>query len=256
MGLPLDDEGNLIAFCFSTESPRGSHNVDSLALHSILRLMSKLVSFISKAHLPSADHMPTPPAPSNDVKRLAWERLNQDFDAWSALLPPSYTADVVTQINTVTHATSYASEIFATEQWFANDACAVGHMYYHTAKIILLTRKPILSDEETTTDWLLVYRSMHRQMAGHAREIISVALGSANDAVRMHMLQPLYVAGRCLSREGDQGALVKLLKDLENDLGIATSYRVTALYEEWGTCSLHSASGLDAELSDLSSNET
>jgi hypothetical protein len=69
------------------------------------------------------------------------------------------------------------------------------------------------------------------------------------------MVQALYVAGRCLTKEPDQRALVRMLRSIEADLGIATGYRVKALVEEWGLSSLHGVSELDYELSDLSSNE-
>lgn len=67
------------------------------------------------------------------------------------------------------------------------------------------------------------------------------------------MVQPLYIAGRCLCQERDQRIAVSLLRDIENDLGLASNYRVKALLDEWGVPQMLERSELDAELSDLSS---
>jgi len=48
------------------------------------------------------------------------------------------------------------------------------------------------------------------------------------------MLQPLYVVGRRLTKEAEQKKLVEMLEGVENDLVIATGYRVKALIEEMG----------------------
>jgi hypothetical protein len=109
-----------------------------------------------------------------------------------------------------------------------------------------------LSLNPTRPDWLRTYRLLCAEMAEHARVILSIAMGRPSQAIMAHMLQPLYIAGRCLWQENEQRAVVSLLQQIEKDLGLATNYRIKALLKEWGTSGSTGYSELDAELSDLS----
>ena len=51
---------------------------------------------------------------------------------------------------------------------------------------------------------------------------------------RIYAVQPLWVAGRCLSHHRERKAILDLLKSIEDDLGWPTYYRVEQLEKEWG----------------------
>jgi hypothetical protein len=65
-------------------------------------------------------------------------------------------------------------------------------------------------------------------------EIIAIVHGMPNPAVQKHMVQPLYIAGRCLSTSSDRQIVIRLLKQIEENLGLFTEYRIKDLSEEWG----------------------
>lgn len=55
-----------------------------------------------------------------------------------------------------------------------------------------------------------------------------------DSSVRIHSLQPLFVSGQCLTDAKERRLIVRLLRDVESDLGWATGYRVKQLLKEWG----------------------
>lgn len=52
--------------------------------------------------------------------------------------------------------------------------------------------------------------------------------------MRIHALQPLYVAGQCLTGEGERRVVLDLLRGVERETGWCTEYRVRGLKGEWG----------------------
>lgn len=257
MGLPLDNSGRFNQNCMATNSTTEHSDEDEIALRAILRLMCKLVNHIvstarADASLQNAAIIRSD---ADSTAISAWTDLKNEFDDWLSALPRSFQPDIVRRraISNEGHPTS---EVFANEVWFANSQCSVGLMYYHMAMILLFVHQPSLLVTHGTSDWLHTYRSFRKELLKHVGALLAIALGAPDDAVRMHMLQPLYVAGRCMTREADQRRLVEMLESIENDVGVATGYHVKALIEEWGTCEecpLRRNSGLDHELSDLSS---
>jgi hypothetical protein len=258
MGLPLDNSGRFNKNYMITDATKEHLDEDEIALRAILRLMCKLVNYV--ALTPKAVDSPqssaTVRSDANVKEIAAWTDLKHEFEDWLSALPYSFQPDIVRR--RVTSDDGPTSEIFANEVWLANSKCAVGLMYYRMAMILLLIHQPSTLFTHGTSDWLRTYRLFQKDLLKHVGELLAIVLGSPEDAVRMHMLQPLYVAGRCMTKEADQRMLIEILESIENDLGIATGYRVKALIEEWGTCeecSLHRNSELDRELSDLSSTD-
>jgi hypothetical protein len=52
-------------------------------------------------------------------------------------------------------------------------------------------------------------------------------------AVRIHMLQPLYLVGLCLAHREERQTILGLLRGIEAELGWVTSYRVEQLQADW-----------------------
>jgi hypothetical protein len=202
------------------------------ALRNILRLWSKIMGVMS-----SSDHT---------VDRDAMQALEADLEAWATTFHPK--PDIVNHGPDPKSETGYTETI-----WFADDTCSMACLYFRMSNIILLMHAPnALNSNATGSDWLRTYRLLCSQMAEHARVILSIALGRPSQAVMAHMLQPLYIAGRCLWQENEQRTVVTLLQQIEKDLGLASNYRIKALLKEWGTSGSTGYSELDAELSDLS----
>jgi hypothetical protein len=74
---------------------------------------------------------------------------------------------------------------------------------------------------------------MKEMLNHHAVEICAIALSRPDEAARVHMLQPLYMAGRCLTDIADRRTVVMLIDSIEDELGWHAKYRVEALLEEW-----------------------
>ncbi|KIM95124.1 hypothetical protein OIDMADRAFT_45534 [Oidiodendron maius Zn] len=64
-------------------------------------------------------------------------------------------------------------------------------------------------------------------------QICGIALGRPEGSVRIQQVQPLFVAGQCLTDKKERNAVLILLRGIEADLGWATDYRVKQLLREW-----------------------
>lgn len=82
------------------------------------------------------------------------------------------------------------------------------------------------------------------QSRDHAKEIVAIANGRADEGTRIHSVQPLWTAGLVLGRNEDSGPLsgqcqawrrtvVGLLRGIEYDMGWAAEYRVQSLLDLW-----------------------
>jgi hypothetical protein len=130
------------------------------------------------------------------------------------------------------------------EQWYSGDRYAVASAFYHMTSIILTVQRPIesfrnLGQSNVRTnpapfDLLRAMSTVQQALAKHAKEIIPIALAAPRDAVRVRLIQPLYIAGRSFSQKPAQRMLLRLLGDIESDLGVFTRYRINDLLGEWG----------------------
>jgi hypothetical protein len=241
MGLPLDESGHVVIKHGLAHFPGTMADVSRKAFEGILRLASKVVNTISSTAHRSTDC---------NCHADSWTNVHEEVDLWVNALPPSFQPDTLLHDCNA----SPVADLSLSNIWFANDTCALAVLYYHMAKILLLLHKPTAA-VETPLDWLRSYRALQPKLVRHSKELLTIALGTSDDVVRMHLVQPIYVASRCLDLEDDQRTSIKMLESLETDLGIATGYRIQALIREWDNPSLRHTSELDFELSDLSSAE-
>ena len=223
------------------EGTAATADTGSRALRSIMRLLSKIID----AKFDSSNRPGTSIAHDEGDSPNDWPALESDLTAWYTMYQTSMLPDIVRR-------STPESGIY--ECWFADETCAIASIYYHVCRLLLLMHDPsAIKPTAQQCDWLQVYRALCGSMAVHAREILAVALGRPSSVVQSRLVQPLYIAGRCLWREPEQRRLVATLRGIENDLGLATNYRIKALLQEWGTPELLQRSELDRELSDLSS---
>lgn len=111
------------------------------------------------------------------------------------------------------------------------------------SQILLLIHKPEglaaapvsrPSASEGPFDALMRFNQMKRVLQYHAAEICAIALSRLEAAAKIHMLQPVYLAGRCLHTKADRAIVLKLLESIEIELGWSSRYRVDDLLREWG----------------------
>jgi hypothetical protein len=86
----------------------------------------------------------------------------------------------------------------------------------------------------TSNDALAEFQHLSAVLQYHAVEICAIAMSRLEEAARIHMLQPLYLAGRCLTDMADRRIVVTLIENIEDELGWHAKYRVESLLVEWG----------------------
>lgn len=209
MGLPLDSSGHLVQ-----DSIEVIHQ-ETTSFKALLRLLCKI-------------------APQSFKDATQWAHIDMEFTDWYNTLPTEYFASVSQTLPPTQNETKYPHP----ETWFGSDTCAIGMAFYHMARILLLVNQPqeaFLAMQPHKNDLLGSYNALQRNLSHHAMEIIPIARGMPGSiTVQKYMLQPLYIAGRCLSNWDERSLVVEHLKHIESNLGLATDYCVRGLAEEWG----------------------
>ncbi|TDZ30416.1 Transcription activator AMTR1 [Colletotrichum spinosum] len=152
-----------------------------------------------------------------------WQLLDDELRRWVEGLPATFEP-------------SARSEGPGMERvWYAVPQCAATMQSYHMAAILLLVNRPHESTaiRSTVSARLRSYRHVQDEVRRHAREICGISLADPTAAVRVHSVQPLFVAGQSFHEEADQELVVGLLEGIERDLGWATEYQISKLREEW-----------------------
>ncbi|KAJ6083123.1 hypothetical protein N7467_007258 [Penicillium canescens] len=215
MGLPLNDTRHLVIDCIS------EWHQENVFLKSLIRLMCMFFN-------------------SDISNPTQWVHLDTQFDQWHTMLPPSFSATIdlpLTPSKTDTQSENPEGP-FNREVWFGTDVCAIAMAFYHMIRILLLVNQPrdlfLSRYTARSSDLLASYNMLQRNLYQQAKCLIPIAQGRPSNTVRKHLVQPLYVAGRCLSDVGERKGLLELLLEIECDLGVSTKYRMRDLLEEWG----------------------
>jgi hypothetical protein len=263
MDLPLDfRDGRLDATQISLDLG-DQRDRNTRVLHMFLWILCRVTNYLAvKARGPLSAHTQSPVSVSSDSSRARsqeWTGIKRDVDNLSASTLSLLVADVVYPRPAANSCAT--SNTFVEEAWFTSSVLAMAAIYFHTIMILLLRSMPNENLSTLSTrpngppDWMSICHSLQQDITDHARKLISIAVGVPQYSVKVHMLQPLYIAGQCLSDDCGRKRLVELLEEMEWETGIATGYRVQELVREWGTPFSQPRSQLDAELSDLSSSD-
>lgn len=254
--------GHLHPIQTMTESGDDETTRDKAVLHMLLFILCRLsdhLAFRHRAAVPPAISPASLPGERFRASPIDWEEINIDVERLYAAVRHLLEPDIIDVAEDMGTRASVNTPL--EKAWFLSSTSAMAATYFHMAKILLLKSMPgdlfaaMSASPGGAPDWSVAYPKLHQQMASHARRILAIALGSPPIAVRLHMLQPLYVAGRCLSDVHHQDVLLDVLRGMEVKMGMATGYRVKDLLREWGRPSTFERSRLDRELSDLSSAE-
>lgn len=231
MGLLIEDDGSLTTGASPNSlANTAEHARDKVLSYTLIRYLCKLINYLApSSHLETMLVQP----------RNEFMSLEEHFQAWFQTISSSFLADGTFFTQPPAHADT--SSLFGRELWFSNDLCATTMTYYHMACMLLLIHRPseLLPGESTISgrasfDLLRAFREVEHRLQDHASEVLSIVRGTPCDAVKLRAVQPLYVAGRCCTQLEDRKRLVDMLREIEDDLGIATGYRVQALLKEWG----------------------
>ncbi|TLS25671.1 hypothetical protein PpBr36_07270 [Pyricularia pennisetigena] len=107
---------------------------------------------------------------------------------------------------------------------FSNPAAISGNQVYHTAALLLLQYRPPRARLPPNS----------RSLLWHARRIIGISLSNTHHGCWTNSLQPIWIAGRCLSSPEEHRVILDLLARIETESGWATRWRADDLREWWG----------------------
>ncbi|CAM1505795.1 Fc.00g114320.m01.CDS01 [Cosmosporella sp. VM-42] len=258
MGLNLDVDGILIPGNQSDAgtAPNSHANRADVLSNALIWLLSKLANFVAmftEATKAVDKYGRLEPPRSTEHLESSWASLNHDFEGWFHGLPsffrPCYRVRLKdVGVDKCTGCQHRLEPLVRHETWYCNSMCASTMQSYHMAQILLLIHKPSGflapathyrprapsgSNQGILSDALTNFHQMIKALQHHAVEICAIALSRPDEAARIHMLQPLYFAGRCLDNPVDRAIVVQLLECIEQELGWSTKYRVDNLLNEW-----------------------
>ncbi|KAL8686391.1 MAG: hypothetical protein Q9218_007139 [Villophora microphyllina] len=243
----LLDEDNLVVPSNTPESDLQDqdHMREDMMGNALIWLMSKMVSQ-DRVHglsstnnsqmnlicagatdnVASDDRHPEPVDQSSLAEK--WDRLTLEMETWFNGLPEIFMPTAIISVH------PHGANL--TEVWHSISVCAATVLSWHMAQVLVLMNKPddLPNRRTTVTARLNAYRTLQSEIAYHSCQILGLCLARPEASVRIHALQPLFVAGQCLTEEAERRVVLDLLRGIERDLGWVTEYRVQQLLQEWG----------------------
>lgn len=214
------------------------------ASRTIIWILAKILNQIADQNDESQDTTPSSNPQSCPTVRehfLRWNHIRNYLDHWHESLPRDMRPYAKTRPSQKHLAEdSDASSIFD-ETFISEPTCAITLQLYHFARTLIFKHNPGRDQEANTStaSRLRLYRQASEEARRHSREICSIAIGQSNPAVLPEMLQPLYLAGRCLKIREERITIVSLLRDIQTTTGFPTEYRVQDLLLDWGWAGDH-----------------
>lgn len=217
-GLEIQASGALYA---STDYIRNDSThcraITELVSHTLLWLVLKVVNYRA-----SNDE-------KTNINQEEWDVLTRQLDHWYGNLPATYQPCASIRPRSSADTRSPFTEVF-----YSIDVCAATLQLYHFARMNLLLHRPPGSKTGKFGSRLKAYREVSSEAIRHAHEIIGIALGRPQPAIRVEMLLPLCLAGACLEADEERRIVLELLEAIEQDTGCSTQARRENLVHEWG----------------------
>ena len=107
---------------------------------------------------------------------------------------------------------------------FSNPAGISGNQLYHTASMLMLQNQPPK----------LRLTPKPRGILWHARQICSISMSNDHHGAWTNSIQPLWIAGQCMSHPAEHKAILDLLEKIENGSGWKTKWRADDLKDFCG----------------------
>lgn len=240
-GLHLDDQGFVVPSNLEeSEYPDGQSAMrEDMISNALIWLMSKIINYIASGDSVDNVFPQDPMSPSgllgiNQMLILErWKELEKELAIWHKGLPATF--QPCARLSPDRSLPPDAARAIFSEIWYSMPMCASTMQSYHMARTILLVNRPQESTARRTTlsGRIRSYREIEQEVRYHVHEICGIALARPEGSVRIHQVQPLYVAGQCLTEDRERKVVLDLLRGIEHDLGWATDYRVKKLVQEW-----------------------
>jgi hypothetical protein len=242
-GLHIDEQGFVMPS--NTEDfhypDRRTVMREDMIANALIWLLSKIINYIASGD--SIDHVfpqnPTSPNGMIGINHMMllerWKELEVELDIWYQGLPETFRPCArLPPVSDGNVPVNSPRAVFS-EIWYSIPICASAMQSYYMARIILLMNKPHESTARRSTlaTRLRSYRSIELEVRHYSHEICGIALGRPEGSVRIQQVQPLFVAGQCVTDTRERQIVLSLLRGIEVDLGWATDYRVKQLLKEW-----------------------
>ncbi|KAI9738712.1 MAG: hypothetical protein M1834_008217 [Cirrosporium novae-zelandiae] len=262
-GLQLDSEGFLLPHSnlqnsYEAGETETEHEIeneyseDVMMSNGLIWLISKLANFIAAADVfyPLNPHSEETPQDFIGVNQRTllerWLEIQKEFQIWYDRLPVTFKSYARAPY-TITEPTpllppSHNNNSNNNDQpptlssiWYSTPLSAHTMQHHHMSQILLLLNKPHESTSRRSSILrrLQSYRSISAQVRHHGHEICRIALGNPTGSVRVHSLQPLWVAGCCLTEPWERRLVLRLLRALQAELGWRADCRIASLLRQW-----------------------
>ncbi|KAL5340333.1 hypothetical protein BJX70DRAFT_361458 [Aspergillus crustosus] len=233
-GLQVDNLGFVRASNAKTGGHPGENMMkeDSIS-NGLVWIISKVINYLSSGGAPPGPVDATTLGLSQQVSLERWYRLEAELDMWYNGLPETFhpVARVGLPENAYRGDRYTEDAPLLSEIWYSIPMCASAIQHYHMGRIQLHIHKP---PQASSTPNTITNRYNQTDIQFHSREIVGIGMACPAGSVRINSLQPLFVAGQCLIDSSERRMVLRLLRDIEIDLGWATEYRVKQLLREWG----------------------
>ncbi|KAK7420493.1 hypothetical protein QQX98_002691 [Neonectria punicea] len=218
-------------------------NEEDKRANEMIWLLSKIINYLTKGDAlvpedyarPAKERCPVGVTQEQLLER--WRTLDTGLLDWLSRLPLSFTSSARTSLVARPGDSRDTDGCLAhlEKVWYDVPLCAAAMLSYHMARILLLVNRPHESTaiRSSVTSRLRSYEYTQQESIRHAREICGIVLANPPDAVLLHSLEPLYVAGQALRSFGERSMIIKLFRDIQKNIGWSTSYHVSKLQQEW-----------------------
>lgn len=249
-GIPIDEQGllRLDSNTIRSYQQDALFTKEDLAANGLVWLLSRLINFLVKSKESQLAQWATPSSMMSGVDSpqiatpppaypttTVWLRLCFEFQTWIEQLPETFRPCVRIEQPRDLSSPSDNARLPFPEIFYSLPICAATMQHFHFARIALLLNRPpdVVSGASTARDRLQGFREVTKEVEHRCREICGIALGRPAGAVRIHMVQPLFVAGQCLENPEERQIIIDLLRGIEADFGWATDYRIKQLQADW-----------------------
>ncbi|KAK7418009.1 hypothetical protein QQZ08_011406 [Neonectria magnoliae] len=218
-------------------------NEEDKRANEMIWLLSKIMNYLTKGDAlvpedyarPAKERCPVGVTQEQLLER--WRKLDTGLLDWLSRLPLSFTSSARTSFAGRPGDSRDTDDCFAHLEkiWYDVPLCAAAMLSYHMARILLVVNRPQESTaiRSSVTSRLRSYEYTQQESIRHAREICGIVLANPPDAVLLHSLEPLYVAGQALRSFSERSMVIKLFRDIQKNIGWSTSYHVSKLQQEW-----------------------